>query len=68
MIIHAGETSMKPSKTFQGATEEEMTELLPQLYVNVNDDSDIPLSPNLQTRRRQSIIGEDDSGSVIVGK
>ncbi|XP_048596805.1 uncharacterized protein LOC106422293 [Brassica napus] len=63
-----GETSMRPSKTFQGATEEEMTELLPQLYVNVNDDSDIPLSPKLQTPRRQSIIGEDDSGSLIVGK
>lgn len=59
---------MRPSKTFQGATEEEMTELLPQLYVNVNDDSDIPLSPKLQTPRRQSIIGEDDSGSLIVGK
>lgn len=51
-----------------GVTKGGMTELLPDVYVNVTDDSDIPHISHLQTPRRQSFIGEDDSCSEIIGK
>ncbi|CAN6868631.1 unnamed protein product [Brassica oleracea] len=63
-----GQTSKTPSKTVNGAAKRGMTELLPDVYVNVTDDSDIPHITHLQTPRRQSFIGEDDSCSEIIGK
>ncbi|CAN7030396.1 unnamed protein product, partial [Brassica oleracea var. botrytis] len=63
-----GQTSKTPSKTVNGVTKGGMTELLPDVYVNVTDDSDIPHITHLQTPRRQSFIGEDDSCSEIIGK